>query len=428
MKSLCRCVLTALLLSLAVACAGRPATTPAAGDPAVAAEFQAIIETLAAPEMEGRDAGTAGVELARDYLIQRFEAIGLQPGFVVEGSPSYAQPFAIKTGADAEGKPIQVTAHNVGAILPGVGPLAEQVLVVGGHYDHVGYGHYGSRAKASGTIHPGADDNASGTAGVVLLAQRMAAYAKANPDTSRRTVLFACFAGEERGLLGSRYMVASPEQWPFKAEALAGMINMDMIGRLTDNDLYLFGDMTGRQWREWTVAINQEQNLGLNLKLDVPPPGGSDHSMFIAAGCPAIFFNTWLHADYHTPTDTPDKINALGGAAVIELIGGLLEKAATTDERVTFVAPPAPAPRPVLGVQSDRVEQGVRITGVADASPAAEAGLQLGDIITALAGTPVATPGELRREIARHKVGEEVVVTLLRAGEVMEVTVKLGSR
>ncbi|MEM1355590.1 MAG: M20/M25/M40 family metallo-hydrolase [Planctomycetota bacterium] len=427
MKPLYRCALTVLLLLPAVGCSAQP-VAPVVGDVELAEDFLEIIETLAAEEMEGRDAGTAGVELARYYLIGRFQAAGLEPGFVIDGEPSFSQSFEITTGADAEGQPIKVVTQNVGGLVPGVGPFADQIIVVGGHYDHVGYGYYGSRSRASGTIHPGADDNASGTAGVVLLAEQWAAYVEANPDTPRRTVFFTGFAGEERGLLGSRYMVSKPEEWPFELDALAGMINMDMIGRLSNNELYLFGDKTGEQWRAWTVQANQELGLGLELQLDVPAPGGSDHSMFIAVGCPSIFFNTWLHDDYHTPNDTAEKINASGGAVVVTLVGALLQKAATTDERLVYVAPPPPAPRPVLGVQIDRGGEGVRVTAVVEGGPAAQAGLAVGDLILSLDEAELSSPGELRREIRRHEPGDEVTLVIMRGEAKMELKVTLGRR
>lgn len=421
---------TSVLWLLAVAlgplgCASQTAGPADAQE--VAAEFQSIIETLAADEMEGRDAGTAGIDLARDYLIDRFEDAGLEPGFVIDGEPGFGQPFVITTGVGADGEPVRATVSNVGGILPGQGELADQVLVVGGHYDHLGYGHFGSRSPdRKGEIHPGADDNASGTAGVVLLAQRLAAYAKANPDAPRRTVLFTCFAGEERGLLGSRYMVNHPGQWPFEPEQLAGMINLDMIGRLTDGDLYVFSDATGTQWRGWINELNQD--IGLDLKFDVRPPGGSDHTLFVSIGCPAVFFNTWLNDDYHTANDTPDKINAAGGAQIIDLVGQLLERAATTQERITFVAPPPPRPRPVLGVRLAEAEDGVLAQGVLDRGPAARGGLLVGDVITAFDGKPVHSPGEVRAAINRADAGDEVVLTVKRGEEMLELTVTLGMR
>lgn len=421
-----------LLVVCSVGCATKPYThDPAAGDAINASAFMEIVEALTAPEMEGRDAGTKGIELARDYLVDHFKSIGLEPAFVIDGKPSYTQPLTVRTGKDAQGETIVASIENVGALLPGVGGLADEVVVIGGHYDHIGYGHYGSRAKEhKGHLHPGADDNASGTAGVLLLARHFAraAQIKRNPAQPRRTILFTGFAAEERGLIGSRYMVRNADQWAFDGKQVAGMINLDMIGRLRGDDLYIFADATGKQWRSWIKDANEQ--VDLNLKLDVRPPGGSDHSMFVAIGVPAVFFNTWLHDDYHTPNDTADKINGEGGARVLRVVANLTERAMTSSERITYVPPKPRPPRPYVGAMLGDAEgdAGVLIVDVLAEGPLDKAGVANGDVLLSIGGTAVNSPGDVRGFLAKAKAGTEVKVTVQRGDEKMEKTVLLGVR
>lgn len=417
------CVLCVCFV-LVVGCTSKPACQSA---PALdASAYMQDVETLCDPKMEGRDAGTTGIDLARDFMVDRFKSLGLRPAFVIDGEPSYTQPFELRMGKDDAGEVINATVENVGALLPGRGDLKDEVVVIGGHYDHVGYGHIGSRAKdQKGTIHPGADDNASGTAGVLALAEHFA-LVQNNDTAPRRTILFTGFAGEERGLLGSRYMTTRPDQYNFDAEQINGMINLDMIGRLRNGELYIFTDATGKQWRDWIKDANTE--IGLNLKWDVRPPGGSDHSLFIAAGAPAVFFNTWLHDDYHTPADTPDKINAEGAIKVLQLVATLAERAATEQERLVFVKPAPRAPRPYLGVRLGSAEGGVGIDDVLDDGPMDKAGVENGDVLLSMDGKPVNSPGDVRAFLAKTKAGKQVAVKVKRGEETIELTVKLGSR
>ena len=379
-----------------------------------AEQFQGVIQTLCKPAMEGRDAGTDGIVLARDFLIEHFKASGLEPAFVIDGKPSYTQPFEVKVGVDEDGEPVYATVENVGALLPGSGALKDEVVVVGGHYDHVGYGEVGARDRSrKGEIHPGADDNASGTAGVLLVARQMA-MAEHEPDASRRTILFTGFAGEERGLLGSRYMTRQPEQWAFGGDVVA-MINLDMIGRLRHDELFVFTADTGDKWRAWIDQANEA--VGLDLVYDVRPPGGSDHSLFIAVDVPAVFFNTWLHPDYHTPGDTPDKINAEGGAKVMQLVAGLTELAATTPDPLVFQKPTKRGPRPRLGVAYSVVDGGLQLDEFRKKSQLQEAGAQVGDLIVSMNGRAVTGRSDMFRVMLAADVGDELDIELKRDGK-----------
>lgn len=413
-----------------VGCSGTPeavAQTPSAIN---AEDFQSTIDILCDDVMEGRDAGTEGIDIARDYLVTKFTQVDLEPAFVVDGKLSYTQPLTIPIGTNEEGTPVDATISNVGAVLPGVGPLADEVIVVGAHYDHIGYGHYGSRDPgAHGHIHPGADDNASGTAGVVLLARHFARVAAEHPQlsVSRRTILFTGFAGEERGLFGSRYMVQYKEQWAFDADKVVAMINMDMIGRLREDVLHVFGDESGEQWPRLVELANE--SVGLVADVDIPGPAGSDHIPFINAGIPSIFFNTRLHDDYHTPRDTPDKINADGGARVVQLVANLMEHLVTSPERVAYVAPPPRQPRAFIGVMLGESEDpGVVFDQVIDGGPAAEAGLMPGDRLIGVDGEAVEGMRDLRGFLRASKPGDTATLTVVRDGEEVEVEVELGGR
>ena len=407
-----------------IGCQAKPYTPGPAINPSA---FMQVIETLTHPDMEGRDAGTKGIDLARDFLVERFESVGLEPAFVIDGEPSYTQPLVVRTGRDQEGKAITSPVENVGAILPGQGALADEVVVIGAHYDHIGYGHFGSRDKdAKGHLHPGADDNASGTAGVLLLARHFA-MDKRLDGLPRRTILFTGFAAEERGLIGSRFMVSHPDQWAFDAKKIVGMVNMDMIGRLRKDELYIFADATGEQWRPWINAANED--VALDIQWDVRAPGGSDHVVFIAAGIPAVFFNTWLHDDYHTPRDTADKINGQGGARVVQVANNLVEQAITSPERITFVPPKPRPPRAYLGVMLGAAEgAGVLVQDVVDDGPMDKAGVRNGDVLLSIGGQAVNNPGNVRSYLAKAKAGTEVKLKIRRGEETLEITMTLGVR
>lgn len=412
-----------LLLGLFVGCQAKPYTPGPAINPSA---FMQVVQTLTHPDMEGRDAGTKGIDLARDFIVDRFKSLGLEPAFVIDGKPSFTQPLMVRTGRDEQGEPIKSPVENVGALLPGQGALANEVIVIGAHYDHIGYGHYASRdPNGAGHLHPGADDNASGTAGVLLLARHFAMQKRLD-GLPRRTIFFTGFAAEERGLIGSSYMVNHPDQWVFDHEQISGMINMDMIGRLREQELYIFTDATGKQWRPWINTANEA--IGLDIQWDVGPPGGSDHIVFIRAGIPAVFFNTWLHEDLHTPRDTADKINGRGGARVVQVVANLLEQSIQSPERITFVAPKPGPPRAYLGAMLSRTEDGVAIDDVAEDGPMDKAGVMAGDVLLMIDGQAMKNPGDVRGFLGKAKAGTEAKLTIKRGEEMLELTITLGLR
>jgi len=224
------------------------------------------------------------------------------------------------------------TVHNVAGLIPGETP---EYLIIGAHYDHLGMGEQFSLANdGSGRLHPGADDNASGTAGVLALARWFAAQPRPH-----RGILFLAFAGEELGLTGSGYYVRHPLLPPHDAVA---MINMDMIGRVRDSTVIVSGERTGSTF----PALLKGAQLRSELKLDTEEKvvyGSSDHTSFLTLQMPVLFFFSGLHTDYHRPSDTWDKIDASGTVRMLDLIADVSGVLVMAPERPEFVAHGVPA-------------------------------------------------------------------------------------
>jgi aminopeptidase YwaD len=309
------------------------------------------------------------------------------------------------------------TAANVVGVLRGTDPrLRDESIVVGAHYDHLGRGGEGSLAPDQvGAIHPGADDNASGTAAVMGLARTFAAAGGAP-----RTLVFVAFAGEEMGLLGSTQYVKHPA---FPLERTVLMMNLDMVGRLQDGKLYVAGVDSGTGLRGLVTAAGGP-DLVLDLRGD--PYAPSDHTAFYTAGRPVLFLFTGAHADYHRPSDTWEKLNAPGLEAVTAFASRVLTAVAAQPVAPAYVkieAPPAP-PRgagygPSFGVvpefgESDR--PGVRISGVRPGSPAERAGVIAGDLLVTFGGVAVKTLEDFTFALRRRRPGDRVEFTVIREG------------
>jgi membrane-associated protease RseP (regulator of RpoE activity) len=279
-------------------------------------------------------------------------------------------------------------------------------VVVGAHYDHLG--------RAGDAVYFGADDNASGTAVVLGLARAMAAGPR-----PPRTVVVALFSGEELGLLGSRHYVQGLGE---DVGRVVAMLNFDMVGRLGDRPLRVGGVASGTRLREIVEAAARA--VPVEVELRGRPFAPSDHARFYAAGVPVLFFHTGTHEDYHRPTDTPEKIDAVGMARVAAVAAGVLERLASAP-RPRYVKvdrpPPATAGRPgdaFLGVVSHGPESGdgVRIAGVMPGTAAARIGLAEGDVIVRFGDAPVDTFRQLIDAIRRRRPGERVDVVYLRDG------------
>jgi hypothetical protein len=321
-------------------------------------------------------------------------------------------------------------AENVVGILSGADPnLRDQRVVIGAHYDHLGFGHFGALDRqAEGKVHPGADDNASGTAVLLELARRMAKL-PVKPD---RTIVFAAFSGEELGLYGSRHYIESSNS----TAAIQAMINLDMVGRLRENRVTVFGARSGENLSD--LVNRNARGLGLDIT-DSNDVGRSDHMSFYSKKIPVLHFFTGTHGDYHRATDTWDKLNFEGMAKISDLVLVTALEIANRKEPIRFVSLPSRPPetagsargvRVYLGTIPDygAVATGVRLAGVSSGSPAAQAGLREGDVIVRLGDKDIQNIEDLTDALQAHKSGDQVNVVVLRAGAPITFRATLSSR
>lgn len=374
-------------------------------------------------------------------------------------------------------------AANVVGVLEGSDPrLRDEVIVIGAHYDHLGRGGEGSLATREGDIHHGADDNASGTAGLIELA-RLFSQERAR---MRRSVVFVAFGGEEEGLIGSSYYVRQPAR---PLEKTIAMLNMDMIGRLKDGALSVGGVGTSDVWREWVERANS--TLGLKVKAGALPTQGaapaaetrdpsggatptqmdtslttvvrgadgrpvatattaerfqlrlnedgygpSDHSSFYSKQVPVLFFFTGSHEDYHKPTDTADRINYDGEARVLEFVREIVYDLQDAEKRPAYAAAKSDSAtrRTGFNVSLGTIpsyadsNDGVKLDGVREGSPAQAAGLAAGDVIVKLAGRDVKNVYDYTQALSEMKAGQEYEVEILRGGQRLKLKIIPAAR
>ena len=329
----------------------------------------------------------AVMQISKNYADKLFNSIGKDFKTVQEDINKSLSPDSflfnnVKVNASTEVKEIEKMGHNVAAYIEGTDPLLkDQYIVVGGHYDHLGYGQTGSRYTGSPMpIHNGADDNASGTSGVLEIAEKMAAM----KDKLKRTIVFITFSGEELGLLGSNYFVNNS---PFPIEKTIAMLNMDMIGRMVDDKLTVIGSGTSDLWKE---LLEKDNTYGFQLALNDDGWGGSDHTSFTTKDIPVLFFFTGIHMDYHMPSDDADLINSKGEENVVNYVADILADIEKREKKPDFVKV-KPQSRPEMRGRS-KVKvgtvpefgyngEGYKISGVTEGSAAEKAGLKGGDII-----------------------------------------------
>jgi aminopeptidase YwaD len=320
-------------------------------------------------------------------------------------------------------------AYNVAGMLEGSDPvLKNEIIIIGAHYDHLGRGGEGSGSLAprGGEIHHGADDNASGTAGVLELARLFSAQ-KQRP---KRTIVFMAFSGEEEGLLGSNYYVNHP-LLPL-ANTIA-MINMDMIGRMKNYRLSIGGVGTAKEWRD-IMSADAEKTFQLTLNEDGFGP--SDHSSFYAKQIPVLFFWTGNHSDYHKPTDTFEKINYDDEVRILEMVMRIVNSLNTADKRVTYTtaksdsAPRTSGFRVYLGTIPNYADSndGLMLDGVRDDSPAAKAGLKAGDKVVKIGDHEIRNVYDYTAALGEMKAGEEYVLEVVRGTEKLTLKIKPEAR
>lgn len=354
-------------------------------------------------------------------------------------------------------------SFNIVGILPGSDPkLKNEAIVLGAHYDHLGRGGEGSLAPREGDIHHGADDNASGTAGLIELARRLSTQ-RPKP---RRTIVFIAFSGEEEGLLGSNYYVNHPV---VPLANTVAMINMDMIGRLKERNLIVGGVGTASEWRNTIQTLNFKSNQVASLSLPAPASNGSikapglpsparldtdpstadfsltlnedgfgpsDHSSFYGKQIPVLFFWTGTHSDYHKPSDTSDKINYEGEATIVSFVERIIRDLDKSDKRPTYTVAKSDSQgrtggfRVYLGTIPNYADSndGLLLDGVRDESPAAKAGLKAGDKIVKIAGHDVKNVYDYTYALGEMKGGQEYEIEVVRAGERLKLKITPETR
>ncbi|RMH20252.1 MAG: M28 family peptidase [Acidobacteria bacterium] len=318
---------------------------------------------------------------------------------------------------------------NVGGKLPAAGGAHGGPIVVGAHYDHLGFGGRGSLEPDSHAPHNGADDNASGTAALLEIARQLAAAR----DELRRDVYLVAFSAEESGLLGSTFFTKNPPPGLEVGEVMA-MINLDMVGRLRDNVVSVLGAGSAGEWQELVPASCDRTGLGCKLGGDGYGP--SDQTPFYAAGVPVLHFFTGTHLDYHKPSDDVERINAAGGARIALLVADLVRSLSARRDPLTYVAAQAPAPQgdqrsygASLGTIPDYADDrgGVLLAGVRPGSAADRAGLRRGDRLVELAGHPVGDIYDFMYVLRQSKPGQTVTAVVERDGRRLELEVTFGS-
>ncbi len=392
------------------------------------------------------DAAIPVVEVRDDIAQQWFRASGkdleqLQGAIDGDLKPRSFELKGVEIRENVDVERAVKTVNNVVGYLAG---QTDEYVIVGAHYDHLGLGEQFSMAPSlAGTVHPGADDNASGTAGVLELAHYFASRYAAGQPKPKRGILFITFAGEELGLLGSGYYANHPEMPLSKAVT---MINLDMIGRPRDGKIFVGGAGTGSTLRASLDSLTAQSRLKVDYS-DNSGYGSSDHTSFTTKQVPVLFFFSGLHGDYHKPSDTWDKIDTAGAVQVLQLVAEIATRLETDAERPQFirVQPKAdPHSGTVSGISSssgggygpnfgsipDFAEPptGVRFADVKEGSPAAVAGLKAGDILIKFGDKDIGNLYDFTYALRAHKAGDEVVVEVLRNDRKLTVTVKLTER
>ncbi|MEA2558788.1 MAG: hypothetical protein QOH06_292 [Acidobacteriota bacterium] len=323
----------------------------------------------------------------------------------------------------------ETLANVVGVIRAGAPGRLPGAIVVGAHYDHIGLGGASSLSPDAHETHNGADDNASGTAALLEVGRLLAG----RRDHLRRDVYLIAFSGEEMGVLGSTALTRKPPAG-LEMKDLVAMFNMDMVGRLRGNALSVLGAESAEEWHGIVDPVCERAGLACSLGGDGYGP--SDQYPFYAAGVPVLHFFTGVHEDYHKPTDDADKVNGEGGVRVAALVAELTEGLAVRPERLAYKSLPAPAPRgdtrsmgASLGTVPDYAgdgRPGVLLSGVRAGSAAEQAGLQRGDLLVELGGTPIRDINDFMFVLRRAKPGEKAAAVVLRGEERLAVEVTYG--
>ncbi len=388
------------------------------------------IKFLTDERLQGRATGSPGADSAATYLARRFSEVGLQPA-----AGGWFQTFTVSRNAPAVRPTMTgpVVGKNVIGILPGRDPiLRNQTVLLGAHYDHLGLGGFGSLdPDSNGQVHNGADDNASGVAGLIQVAARLAASPPA------RTVVFIAFSGEELGLLGSAHYVKEPI---YPLSSTLAMVNLDMVGRLRNGHLIVYGVRSAKEFPALLDSLNWY--AGFDLKAQGDGYGPSDQSSFYAVKKPVLHIFTDLHEDYHRTTDDWQKVNVDGLKRVADFTLGLVTALANRRAPLNFLELPSPLPAQTsnhpgtpgygayLGTVPDMTGSpgGVRLVGVRAGSPAEKAGLRGDDIITRIGTADTPDLQAMTDALRSHRPGDTVDIVVRRGAGTTKLRATLGIR
>lgn len=374
---------------------------------------------LADDTLEGRETGTKGEQAAAAYIVERFKELGLQP----KGTEGFYQTFTFKPKKGPHGE-VDYTNAGVDSTITGTNVLAyidnqaENTIIIGAHYDHLGYGSEGSLHRGDKEIHNGADDNASGVAVMLDLAGKL------KTANSSNNYLFMAFSGEEMGLLGSNYFTKNATLDLSKANY---MINMDMVGRLKqDSTLAVYGVGTSPRWKQTLSATNP----GFKIVENESGVGPSDHTSFYLQDIPVLHFFTGQHDDYHKPGDDTEKLNYEGMDAISNYIFDViteLDKSGKLAFRKTKnESEETPRFKVGLGVVPDYLfdGEGMRVDGISEDKPAQKAGLQKGDIVIKLGDSAIVDMMSYMRALSVFQAGDSTQVVVKRDGKTVEASIQ----
>lgn len=370
------------------------------------------ISYLASDKLKGRGTGSKGEKKAAAYIAGEFKKLGLQP----KGTDGYYQPFTFNHKTNPKDSLSPVEKRNGKNVVAYLDNGAELTVVIGAHYDHLGLGHDHNSLDANpdNKIHNGADDNASGAAGVLELAR----YFAGNKEKEKFNFLFICFSGEELGLIGSKRFCETPTIDLTKVDY---MINMDMIGRLNDSTktLIIYGVGTAPDW----VPMIDRMHTTFHVKQDSAGIGPSDQTSFYLKDIPVLHFFTGQHSDYHKPSDDVDKINFDGEKMVLEYIINIISQTEKLG-KLKFQQTKNPNAgthvyKVTMGVMPDYAFEGkgMRVDGVTDGKPAQKAGILKGDVILAVGDYAVNSTMDYMKALGNFKKGDTAKVKVNRNGQ-----------
>lgn len=395
---------------------------------AAAARYQSDVDWLADDARMGRGLGSEGLAQAGLWIEERFAELGLEPAGD-DGGFRHVFGVPIPSPDNPHATEGHLYAFNVVGRVPGNGAL-DGVVVVGAHYDHLGFGGEGSLEPDVRSIHNGADDNASGTAALLEAARQVSE----RRDELERDVVFMAFSAEERGLIGASNLVRRPPAG-LVIEDIVAMINMDMVGRLRDDKLDVLGGDSAEEWEDIVGPLCDQ--YGFVCRVTGDGYGASDQSAFYAADVPVLHMFTGTHPEYHKSTDDADLINEEGGARIAWMVSDLAGSLANREARLTLVkTSEGPQQRRMalrarLGTIPDYAgppdgAPGLLLSDVRPDSPAAEAGLQRGDIITRIGDREIVSIQDYMAVLSEASPGDTAPVTVMREGEPVELEVTFG--